>query len=298
MDARIEFWRNPGRWPVEIPGYVFASRAVLEVGRVVFGDLWTGTEPLAAEPFNFRRIPLLGGQVLRQSQSQVTPSDKERINMLLRQHRPEMDRPLPEYGPYGPKPLIFSHEEWEAGLDLAEDVDKDLTAMHRRFNAVVSNIVEACANGSLLAALRPKQGGKMGDPLPPHLWHTEPARAAVRFVWGQMHPDPQKAFEYAVGGDAFHYLYFGRESLDALLRSLAAPAADKRDAPETQRRQTSQGAAIERALIEIPQWGGKVPRGLAPKKRDAQIQEFAKAHELSIPDSRTIRRHLKERNGQ
>ncbi|WP_027151526.1 hypothetical protein [Mesorhizobium sp. WSM2561] len=179
MNVRVPFWSNQGRWPVQIPGYVFAARAVLEVGPVAFGDLWTGTEPLAAEPFNFRRIPLLGGKVLRQSQSQVTPSDKERINMLLRQHRPEMGRPLREYGPYGPKPLIFSDDEWEAGLDLAEDVDMDLTAMHRHFNTVVSIIVEACANGSLLAALRPRPGGRMSDPLPVDAWHTEKA-AAVR----------------------------------------------------------------------------------------------------------------------
>ncbi|MER9159099.1 hypothetical protein [Mesorhizobium sp. M0778] len=293
MSGRIQFWSNRGRWPSEVPGFVFAARAVLKVGPAIHGKDWVGTEPVSPDPYGLPKLTLPDGRIIRLSQSSAKPGQKQSINTLLLKYRPDLGRKPAEYGAYGPKPLIFTDEEWDAGLDLAAQADGELIAQRWRFNETVALMSRACGEGKLVSALRPKQGGKMSDPLPVYLWHTEPERAAIRFDWGQM--NPAKPFDYALGGDAFHYLYFGEESLDALLRSLPAPGADKTGAPETQRRQTSQGAAIDRALAEIPQWGGNVPRGLAPKKRDAQIQEFAKAYGLSIPDQRTIRRHLKEK---
>ncbi|MER8831537.1 hypothetical protein [Mesorhizobium sp. M0909] len=245
MSARAEFWRDPRRWPVNVPGFVFAARAVTEVGKAVYGEAWTGAEPISNDPFNFPRIPLLGGKLGRLTQSSAKPWQKESINSLLRKHRPEFGRTPVEYRAYGPKPLVFSEDEWSAGLDLAEQADESLTALRARFDGAVAHIVRACAEGELVSALRPKEGGKMSDPLPAHMWHTE--RAAVRFDWGQM--NPHKPFDSGVGGDAYQFVYFGRESLDRLKASISK--AGTRPAQQPNEVSGSKAKAFEREFRRI-----------------------------------------------
>jgi hypothetical protein len=47
MDSRLDFWRNPARWPRNTKDYIFLGRAVNEAGRALFPQTWTGQEPTA-----------------------------------------------------------------------------------------------------------------------------------------------------------------------------------------------------------------------------------------------------------
>ncbi|RWQ21572.1 hypothetical protein [Mesorhizobium sp.] len=271
MDERIRFWRNDGSWPGNAPGYVFLAHAVYEVGKAAHGEAWTGDEPASSDPSGFFRAPLLNGGVVRLSQSSAKPWQKDKIDKLLRWHRPDLERKPIEHGPYGPKPLVFSDDEWEAGLDLVDWEDEGLSAMRGRFNSVVALIVDACAQGVLVSALRPIEGGKISEPMPPHMWQTE--RAPVRFCRGQM--NPRKPFELAVSGDGFQYVYFSKESLDALLRELsdaANPAPDKNVKPPTQdMANTPKADPLPAPPAPRPPWAS------SPKTALAHIADTAKA---------------------
>ncbi|QKC81519.1 hypothetical protein [Mesorhizobium sp. NZP2077] len=218
MQERIQFWGNSALWPNNVPGYVFAARAVHEVGKVIHGDAWTGTEPTTANPLDLRRTVLPNGSTFAPSQAVASRTVKETINALLRKFRPEFERKPVVYGPHGPEPLSFSTEEWQVGIELAEAANQKLVSAQKRLNDAIASIISACAEGHLISALRPKAGGRIGDPLPNYVWHTE--HAANRFFWCQM--SPNNPFGYSVvGGDGHQYIFFSRDSLDGYSRLLA-----------------------------------------------------------------------------
>ncbi|PAP96628.1 hypothetical protein CIT31_02540 [Mesorhizobium wenxiniae] len=262
-----------------------------------------GGETVAREPYGFEKKPLLGGGFLRLEQSTAKPWQKEDINTLLRRHHPELGREPIKYGPTGPKPLTFTDDEWNIGLELAETEDERLNAVRGRFNAAVALIVNGCADGSLVSFLRPRPGGGMSAPLSTDKWWSE--QIGTRLYWCQM--DPSEPFGRGVGGDAYQYIYISRNSLDHFKQKLAGKMEKAEPEPEAApalvtplptensggtvaKKTSSQREAIDRAVKEL--WDGQPPQGLTVERRDERIQQFAKTHELSVPSSRTIRRHF------
>ena len=49
MDERTTFWLSPGRWPRDTADFVFLARAVDHIGKVLFEDVWVGTEPSVSD---------------------------------------------------------------------------------------------------------------------------------------------------------------------------------------------------------------------------------------------------------
>jgi hypothetical protein len=45
MNIRLNFWRDPSRWPRDTASHVFLARAVQETGKALFLADWTGGEP-------------------------------------------------------------------------------------------------------------------------------------------------------------------------------------------------------------------------------------------------------------
>jgi hypothetical protein len=45
MNIRLDFWRDPSRWPRDTASHVFLARAVHEMGKSLFSAEWTGGEP-------------------------------------------------------------------------------------------------------------------------------------------------------------------------------------------------------------------------------------------------------------
>lgn len=45
MNIRLDFWRDPSRWPRDTASHVFLARAVHEMGKALFSAEWTGGEP-------------------------------------------------------------------------------------------------------------------------------------------------------------------------------------------------------------------------------------------------------------
>ncbi|TIL29357.1 hypothetical protein [Mesorhizobium sp.] len=275
-------WSNTGSGPFDAPDHIFLGNALIAFGKVLFGEQWTGGE-LRANNFVSGRLPDTAGEAKYSQQS--------RAASLLLLHRPDLvprDLESIEGNANRPPRIIFTDEQWRAAVDVAAELSRASAGEVFRAQGARLAVREHAAFGRLPTFAQGDDGEF--HQIKRDRWNTPRVQ---HWLTGYKISPADAYGGFTVDVRLNLWIFVGRESLDSLLRSLAAPAADKTDAPETQRRQTSQGAAIERALIEIPQWGGKVPRGLAPKKRDAQIQEFAKAHELSIPDSRTIRRHLR-----
>jgi hypothetical protein len=45
MNIRLNFWRDPSRWPRDTASHVFLARAAHEMGKALFRADWTGGEP-------------------------------------------------------------------------------------------------------------------------------------------------------------------------------------------------------------------------------------------------------------
>jgi hypothetical protein len=61
--ARAKFWENYHLWPSDTPTHVFLALAVLQVGKVMHGEAWTGHEPRVssrAAHQSFEKAKLLG----------------------------------------------------------------------------------------------------------------------------------------------------------------------------------------------------------------------------------------------
>ncbi|WP_027151525.1 hypothetical protein [Mesorhizobium sp. WSM2561] len=97
-----------------------------------------------------------------------------------------------------------------------------------------------------------------------------------------MHPDPQKAFSNSVGGDAFHYLYFGRKSFDALLRSLENAA--KPDVDRTTKKDVNPEKLMEWAKPLFDSVENNQQPVFTQKKFEAMAR--AEFPDLSIPQLR------------
>ncbi|SFJ61429.1 hypothetical protein [Aerobium aerolatum] len=208
----IKFWSDPSRWPRDTNDYVFICQAVLIVGKAIFGDEWTGDEPITPPPFYFWTGAPNGLRPL--VQSEASQQQKVQMHRLLMTHSPQFKREPIRYGRWGPPSIQFRHEECSAGLQIANDIDASHALRRDRFTRAQWFLVSALSEGHLASRLRPIRGGAFSDDLPSSIWNGEDFSA--RFFWGQM--NPSSPFGVGVGGDRHQYIFVSREQLTALLK--------------------------------------------------------------------------------
>jgi hypothetical protein len=211
MDEQVKFWINEYRWPRDIQGYTFLCRAVLQVGKTIYGNDWTNTEP---------SVILI--QKLPQSELFMKPWQLIEVHNRLRFARPELQLPM-LHGMF-PKPH-FTVEQWAAALDLYDELNKKTEPCFRRFNVAKLKLFEVLANGQVGSCLRPLPGGEFSALMPVSWWNTE--RWGNRFYWGQM--SPKEPFRNAVGGDNFQWIFIESVSLNVFLDGLkkrSSPTAE------------------------------------------------------------------------
>lgn len=195
----MEFWFDSSQWPRDPSGFVFLARAVHEIGRTIMKDEWTGSEPTTEFtphlPFFARFTNSIGS---------------ERANSLLMKYRPLLNHTPIKWAKWGPHPMTFSVEEWNAAVELS----KDVLPYVLRFLAVQSEIVQQCEAGDLASFYRWDTTGQM-LPIPREWWNTD--RWQPRFAMCRINPrDPMSI---GIAGDNFCWIFLQRSSLDLFLAS-------------------------------------------------------------------------------
>jgi hypothetical protein len=212
-----EFWNDESGWPVDTRSHLFLARAVDRVGKKLFGDDWTGEEPMAEI---YRPLPLLPPS---------TGSDAYFAHELLRVCHPELKRAPLRFGPGSPPIVRFTGQEWTMALALVKANHDAHGPAVARFRETTATMAAWAAEGRLLTALRPTAGGDV-TALAPSAWNTE--RLEPRFTRCQM--SPRDPFGPGFAGEGFGWIYVERESLFSCLKAPASATAgtDARESDE------------------------------------------------------------------
>lgn len=167
----ISFWSDESRWPYDPPGYVFLLRAVNEMGRAMYPNIWTNLEPGFLPLSNF-------------------PDWAREPDKALLIHHSEMQRRA-QHSAIGQTGRLLVElicaAQMEASLERFDKEAARAEAVAKRLQAVASQIVGWLTAGKLIAALRFQRGGGIGEPLMAAIWQTE--NWGPRFFRGQMNPN-------------------------------------------------------------------------------------------------------------
>ena len=209
-------WHRPNSWISDPFGYVFLPRAMLEIGKALFPDEWTGKEPTTPIFFPLPKVSVL-----------ASPNVKRDVHSLLRAERPDFARPPLDALPRRPdivclphlhraqgRPIVtFTEDEWAAARKIFQKREDVARPARRRYAKVCETVASACRSGDLVSALRPHNGGDAVE-MRPSLWNTEGAALAHRFECFSL--DPSEPFS---GGLANReaWICVARNGLDALL---------------------------------------------------------------------------------
>jgi hypothetical protein len=210
-------WRTPNKWISDPHSYVFLPRAILEIGKALYPNEWTGAE--AATPV-FPPLPL---------QSADAPEwQKREAHIVLCKERPDFGRKpldaLPHHshislGRFSKGPPIippFTDSEWEAARAIYRAREDATRPAWLRYTQVRKTVTDACRQGQLAFGLRPRVGGAV-YPGKPEWWRTEGNTLHYRFEWFRM----SSAAPFANGlRDDADWICIARDSLDVLLRHL------------------------------------------------------------------------------
>lgn len=212
MDGNIRFWLEQSRWPADAMGFIFLARAVHEIGKCMFPGVWTGSEPVTPELFNFRWP--LGTNAFPLTWRAAGETERAAMYKLLLHHDRTQQRPPIKIDTRGFRHFELTEADWDVGMSIADELNAKYETARIRFTQVKSTMVNAIVSGQLQSFLRPIEGGAFEGPIKPELWNSE--RVGARFVWCQM--NPLKPFGIAVGGDDFKYIYVAGDSLGAFVR--------------------------------------------------------------------------------
>jgi hypothetical protein len=207
-------WRTPTKWISDPVGYVFLPRAMLEIGRALYPNEWTGAEPTTPV---FLPLPLRSADA-RQWQ-------KSEAHIALCRERPDFGRKpldaLPHYsnislsGFSKGSPIIppFTDAEWEAARAIYRSREDAARPAWVRYAQVRKIVTDACRQGQLAFGLRPRSGGAVYAGKP-EWWETEGSTLHYRFECFRM----SSTAPFASGlRDDVDWICISRDSLNAFL---------------------------------------------------------------------------------
>ena len=214
MSRFFTAWFNRSQWISDPLGYVFLPRAMLEIGKALFPDDWTGAEP--ATPV-FLPLPL---------RSADAPEwQKREAHVAFCKERPDFGRKpldaLPHHsyisaGGFSKGPPIippFTDAEWKAARAIYQRREDAARPAWVRYAQVCKTVTDACRQGQLAFGLRPGPGGAV-YPGKPDWWETEGNTLHYRFGCFRM----SSAAPFANGlRDDAEWICISRNSLVAFL---------------------------------------------------------------------------------
>ncbi|GEM_PF-4041414 len=270
------FWTGR-KWPYSPPGYVFLCEAVLITGKHIYGDEWRGDEPCPPAPVGLGNRPIT--DMLTLAPGSDAKRDHRKAVQLLESAGHVVEYRDRKFG--GTK--VMTGDCWNRAIQMAAAHDAECAKRAGRFSNAANVILDGLRSGAIGYALRHVQGGAMGDPMPPHLWHAE--KLSQRFRRGQMSSsDP---FGPAISGDGFHYIFLERGSFDAFLNGReSAP----RSAPQNYATKDLHAAADEivkactvgksasRGRVTQPEFDEEMLRRFPGLTRDYSLRPLWKEH--------------------
>jgi hypothetical protein len=175
------FWMNKEDWPADFADNLFLARALHLVGRSIFGDQWTGSEPLVQQIIPLHRSP--------------NHATNAHALAYLKRHRPELVENWPNErdpvsigGTPWKRPKLLTRDLWQEALRLQRrEVDVDLPPIFHRRDKAAEALGQLVASGTVATRLRPINGGAFVSS-PPGYWHQKSiwhamARCQVEHCW-------------------------------------------------------------------------------------------------------------------
>jgi hypothetical protein len=301
MNIRLDFWRNPGRWPRDTASHVFLARAVHEMGTALFSSEWTGGEACVElmQPLPKQKLEGSGGR-------------QHFANDLLLRHHPEFGRKIPRRpvtisSGFSSMPASFSFTDEECAAAhsiVTRDHEAKRPALER-FSKVQEQIIQLAEAEKLITALRATAGG---DPIaiPRSWWNSE--RLSVRFDYCQM--NPKKPFDIGIAGDGYCWIFVTRESLRQCLAALAPQPGSAADGLEPE--STSKAAAprkspgrkrgdgsfaeLDRPILDEMEKLISLHQAASPEEAARMLA--GKAHGAGTPESKAERLAKRYRTGR
>jgi hypothetical protein len=211
-------WHNSANWISDPDGYVFLPRAMLEIGKALYPNEWTGAEPTTPV---FLSLPL-GSAAARQWQ-------KKEAHTALCKERPEFGRKPLSVASGGPIIPPFTDAEWQAAREIYRRRGDAARPAWLRYAQVKKTVTDACRRGRLAFGLRPHAGGAV-YPGNAEWWETEYNKLHYRFEWFRM----SSAAPFTTGlRDDAGWICISRDSLAAFFArlksshtSMAKPESD------------------------------------------------------------------------
>lgn len=212
--ARVAFWSNEIAWADDTPAYVFLARVVHRVGKILFGNDWTGLEP-QAEPLH----PLPEWLDTQVDSSQL----RRACRLLYDGHEPYKAR-CPEFAVYLERWPIPDPSEWALARQISVAQHESERQSLNRFLEVLWRLSAAFKEGSINTATRDFDGGRE-NVQEPFFWNTE--NNWPRFCTCQI--NPQEPYARAVISHGGAFIFVERRSLE---KALTPPRAETVGEPE------------------------------------------------------------------
>lgn len=214
------FWEIERRWERDTRDHVFLPRAILAIGKAMYGPKWSGTEQCLLVPFSFNALPLAARRDERRMAHELLaasgfPYEPKPIMMMM----------LGSINAPGPKPSSyirdyeFTAEEWKKARELREIQIAPEMAPFLRFAATKAEFISEATMGKLATFTREKQGVRMQE-LNPDVW----ALVNPGNIFAECLINPSKPRSIAFAGDAFLPIFVSRSSLEAWTQARASAA--------------------------------------------------------------------------
>lgn len=282
MNIKDGFWTSEHRYPNDTETYLFLRRALDVVAKAMFGDRWTGDEPLTEFLPPLPVFPVSsGGHALRAHQ-------------LLLRHHPEFNRQLPEK-PSSDHPfsralpaIQFTRQEWDAARAQVDQNNEQAMPGLLRLDQVKQKIIQLAEAGALVTAVREKAGGAMTI-LNRDFWNSE--HILNRFDCYQM--TMRAPFGLGSTGDDYQWIFVGRESLANCCEKIAKER--KAEQPTGTSGQSRPPRRIAKSQIEreFQAWRSNQQKGYVPT--EAEDTAFMKSLGVGRDTVRELRKRFPRR---
>jgi hypothetical protein len=198
---------EPDWWPRDPHSYMFLARVVEKIGITKYDD-WTGTETRTEDV-----APLPA------TLKDATYFDRQRADILLSKHRPDLARPDFIIGTGGHE---FTDEHWRIAHELAQRLHTEGRPALQRLRAVQAEIVRQSTANQLSLRIRPIAGGPWKD-FEKDWWNMD--KPEERFSRCRVDPNYPFSDRPSWKKDNDHWIFAAQDSLDQMLKrsSVSAP---------------------------------------------------------------------------
>jgi hypothetical protein len=234
-------------WPRDPHGYVFLARALEKIGAAM-DDQWTGTEATTdyVQPLPADRASLW---------------DRQRADILLHKHRPDLGRP--DFV-MGNSLHEFTDEHWRIARELAQRLHTEGLPRFERLQAAQAEIVRRSTTNELILRIRPISGGPWKD-FEKDWWNMD--KPEERFSRCSIDPNYPFSDRPSWKKDNDHWIFAAQDSLDQMLKrsNVSAP-----NPSSTTRRKRKHRQEPVLAILELTFPDG-IPTGIEPAVLVKQI---------------------------